>query len=212
MAGRLFHRYMLRKLLMRNRYDISGYFYTLTGRKCRKYLDIKLKTSISKKPDLMVVMMNPGSSYPVNRIDDFCKPTSTVPDKTQDQIMKVMGNCSFEYARILNLSDIRTPKSNDLYQFLKSRESISFPHSIFSPERAKDFNELFSKDVPVIYGWGVNKALTELSELAAKTIKYGNSVGLKKIRTKHAYYHPLPRSHKKQEEWVSEISKTLRRT
>lgn len=197
---------------MSNRYHVTGYFYEVASRKCRKYLDIKLKSSILEKPDLMVVMMNPGSSYPVDGIDDNCKPSIAVPDKTQYQIMKVMNNCSLQYARVLNLSDIRTADSMELYKFLRSHESRKFPHSIFLPERTIDFAELFNEDVPVILGWGVNKALAELSKLAVKTINHSQPIGVQKSDVEHAYYHPLPPVNKKQNEWVENISIALART
>ncbi len=71
----------------------------------------------------MVVMMNPGSSYPLNGIDNNFLPSEAQPDITQKQIMRVMDAVGFDYARILNLSDLRTPDSGELYRFLKSDES-----------------------------------------------------------------------------------------
>lgn len=197
---------------MNDGYHVTGYFYEVASRKCRKYLDIKLKSSILEKPDLMVVMMNPGSSYPVDGVDNNCKLSIAIPDKTQDQIMKVMKNCSLQYARVLNLSDIRTADSSELYKFLRSHESRSFPHSIFLPERAIDFAELFNEDVPVIFGWGVHKALADLSKLAVKTINNSQPIGVQKSNLAHAYYHPLPPVYKKQNEWVENISIALTHT
>lgn len=75
------------------------------------------------EPDLMVVMMNPGSSYPLDGIDNNSIPSEADPDTTQQQIMKVMDAALFNYARILNLSDLRTPDSNELYRFLNSADS-----------------------------------------------------------------------------------------
>lgn len=197
---------------MRNKFDITGYFYEIANHKCRKYLDIKCKSSAINSPDLMVVMMNPGSSYPLDGINNNSKPSKAMPDNTQNQVMKVMVNSSFQYARVLNLSDLRTPNSRELYRFIKSSESRSFPHSIFSPERCKELKDIFAKDVPVIYGWGVNPALTELAKLAIETINHSKPTGLKKINKKYAYYHPLPRIYKNQIKWVQEVSKMLART
>lgn len=197
---------------MREDFDIVGLFYQIGELKFRKYLDIKLKSSILKTPDIMVVMMNPGSSYPLNRIDDNTVATLAEPDDTQDQIMKVMSNTSFEYARILNLSDLRTPDSNELYSFLKSESANSIPHSIFSDERKSDFEYLFIRGVPVIYGWGVNRALKDLSKLAIKKIDHPNPIGLLKTGTSYAYYHPLPRIYKNKLEWVVTVTHRLSRT
>lgn len=160
----------------------------------------------------MVVMMNPGSSYPLDGVDNNCVASKAVPDRTQEQIMKVMNNCNYEYARILNLSDLRTPKSKYLYEFIKTGESNGLHHSIFCDERKTDLNSLLINNVPIIYGWGVNEALTDLAESAFNRINHPNPVGMKKAGTIYAYYHPLPQVHKKQIEWVKNITKMLQRT
>jgi len=179
------------------------------GFKCRKYLDIKHKSSHLIRPDIMVIMMNPGSSYPIDGIDDNTKTSETVPDKTQNQIMKVMINTSYNYARILNLSDLRTAKSKDLFSFIKSYESNNFPHSIFNPLREKDLDKLIIKGAPVIFAWGVDNILIDLAKLAAKSINYTTPVGLQKPGRQFAYYHPLPRIYEKQVTWVNKISEIL---
>ncbi|MGD9969366.1 MAG: hypothetical protein AB7S65_02845 [Sulfuricurvum sp.] len=194
---------------MRDDFEIVGFFYETSGHKCRKYLDIKRKKSKQSSPDLMVVMMNPGSSSPLDKIDNNCMPSVAVPDNTQDQIMSVMDNCSFDYARIMNLSDLRTPDSKKLYQFLKSSVSNSFPHSIFNPERRTELDNLFIKGVPLIYGWGVNSILLDLAKLAVETISHPRPVGIRKVGTTYSYYHPLPRVHKDRVKWVENISSML---
>jgi hypothetical protein len=197
---------------VRDKFDIQGFFYEIGKYKCRKYLDMRNNESNSKKPDLMVVMMNPGSSYPLDGIDNNNSPSEAVPDNTQDQIMKVMLNNHFDYARVLNLSDLRTPDSNELYRFIKSEKSKEIDHSIFGQNRKSDFESLYIKDIPVIYGWGVNPALTGLSKLAIEAINHSNPVGLRKSGSGYAYYHPLPRIYEKQLEWVEKVSQMLSRT
>lgn len=195
---------------MRSLFAVKGLFYENAGNKYRSYLDIKRKDSSITIPDIMVVMMNPGSSYPLDGIENNRIVSEAVPDRTQDQIMRVMENVSFDYARILNLSDLRTPKSADLYKFLKSSESKKFPHSIFDPKRKSELEKLFINNVPVIYAWGVNPVLANLSSLAIKVINCASPVGVKKQGTKVAYYHPLPQVHNKQLEWVNQISNMLK--
>ena len=197
---------------MRDKFYIQGLFYKIDNYKCRMHLDIKNKDSMLTKPDLMVVMMNPGSSYPLDGNDDNDSVSEAVPDNTQDQIMKVMENCGYLYARVLNLSDLRTPNSNELYQFIKAKDSKNIRHSIFCDERQDDFDYLYVNNVPVIYGWGVNKALTDLAKMAVNRINHPNPVGLKKGGSNYSYYHPLPRGHKKQIEWVNKITDMLKCT
>jgi len=194
---------------MREEFDIQGLFYQIDNLKFRKYLDIKQRQSNLSIPDLMVVMMNPGSSYPLDGNENNDAASEAVPDNTQDQIMKVMLNSRFEYARVLNLSDLRTPKSEKLYTFLRSNESEEIPHSIFSLNREIDFRSLYIQGVPVIYGWGVNEVLTDLARMAIEKINYPNPIGVRKEGSEYAYYHPLPRIYEKQVEWVKNISSML---
>ncbi|MCL1143219.1 DUF1643 domain-containing protein [Shewanella gaetbuli] len=194
---------------MKEQFNITGMFYEHSGYKCRKYLDIRCKSSNSNIPDLMVIMMNPGASKPINGVDNSCEVTLTIPDRTQDQIMEVMRNTSRVFARILNLSDLRTPKSKVLYDFICSEKSKCFPHSIFDPQRNNELNELFIKDVPVIFAWGIDPALNHLAEMAIKTLKIKSPIGKLKTDSVLAYYHPLPRGDKQQIQWVNDITHML---
>lgn len=111
--------------------EVVGLFYELDGYRLRKYLDIKRVGIVLDEPDLMVVIMNPGSSFPLDGIDNNTVPSEAEPDATQQQIMKVMDAAGFDYARILNLSDFRTSDSSELYRLLKSDECSLVEHSIF---------------------------------------------------------------------------------
>jgi len=62
------------------------------------------------------------------------------------------------------------------------------------------------KDTPVIFGWGVNRALVPLAKLAIETLCIGNPLGMLKLNTKYSYYHPLPRIYAKQLEWVQHVT------
>lgn len=191
---------------MNTKFEVTGFFYESNEYKLRKYLDIKRVGTGLCIPDLMVVMMNPGSSFPLDGIDNNSVVSEAEPDNTQQQIMKVMNAASFDYARVLNLSDLRTPDSSELYRFLKSDESNSVDHSIFSLSRKAELNRLFVKDTPVIFGWGVNRALVPLAKLAIETLCIGNPLGMLKLNTKYSYYHPLPRIYAKQLEWVQHVT------
>jgi hypothetical protein len=189
-----------------NKFEVTGLFYTSEGYKLRKYLDIKRVSAVLNKPDLMVVMMNPGSSFPLDGIDNNSEPSKAYPDTTQYQIMKVMDLASFEYARILNLSDLRTPDSSELYRFVNSTESNAIDHSIFSPNRKTELDQLFTKKVPVIFGWGVNQALVPLAKQAIHSLRISNPLGMLKQNTKYSYYHPLPKIYAKQIEWIQFVT------
>jgi len=194
---------------MKSKFHITGLFYEIQGYKFRKYLNIKKKGSSVHVPDLLVVMMNPGASKPLDGIDNNILESEAIPDRTQNQIMKVMTACKLEYARILNLSDLREAKSGIFYNKLTEIESEGIAHSIFDENRQDDFNRLWVKNVPIIFGWGVGKELKELAEKAIQRINDGNAIGLRKEGAEWAYYHPLPQVYKKQIEWVESISKAL---
>ena len=103
---------------MPDQYNYTGYFYTKEGYRLRSYLNIRKKSGWFAQglrrvksrigvdtPDVMVVMMNPGASSPLEGGDDGRAEYAAKPDLTQKQIARVMGHCGFSYARILNLSD-----------------------------------------------------------------------------------------------------------
>ncbi|MCD6112019.1 MAG: DUF1643 domain-containing protein [Bacteroidales bacterium] len=194
---------------MRKQFNITGLFYEDQGYKFRKFLNIKKNNSVKKNPDLMVVMMNPGSSRPIDGIENNIVETDAIPDRTQDQIMRVMINCDFDFARVLNLSDLREPKSSILYSKFEELKKLKISHSIFDIERKQDFEELFVKDIPVIYAWGVSKKLEKLAKMTIKRIGVKKPIGLKKEGVDYAYYHPLPQNYNKQKEWVKNITEII---
>lgn len=194
---------------MKNQFKITGLYYEELGFKFRKYLNIKRTDTKCVTPDLMVVMMNPGSSRPVDGIENNTVESIAIPDNTQSQIMKVMLNAGFEFARVLNLSDLREPKSNEFYKKMAELNTKGIAHSIFDNERKNDFNLLWMNNVPVIFAWGVNDCLKPLALKALEACSIALPIGLKKLDYSWAFYHPLPRIHKKQREWVEKITEQL---
>lgn len=196
---------------MIHNYTFLGYYYTINKFKFRKYLEIKLNTTSKIEPDLLVIMMNPGGSFPINNDDNERVLTIASPDATQKQIVKIMEAKSFEYARVLNLSDYREADSREFYKMIPEFNSNNIDHSIFDSKREKDFNSLFIKNIPVIFAWGVNKKLNKLAKQAIKIVseKKCEIIGFKKKDFDFAYYHPLPRNIKSQERWIEEILRQI---
>lgn len=197
---------------MKERFLVTGYFYTEGGRNLRKFLDIRRKETRLEEPDIMVVMMNPGSSRPTSGGDNSRCVTEAVPDKTQDQIMRVMERTNLGCARILNLSDVRERRSSDFAEFLQTDNAKDGRHSIFHESREDDYTQYFVKDAPVIFAWGVHEALRDLALCAIKRIRHPNPVGQKKPGCSFGYYHPLPPSTPKQEKWVETIVEAMNGT
>jgi hypothetical protein len=186
-------------------YEITGFYYQIGEYNFRKYLDIKFKCCKADSPDLMVIMMNPGSSAPLDSNDDGRVEINAKPDPTQTQIIRVMESLNFNYARILNLSDLRQPNSNVFYGQISSMNEDCINHSIFHESRLCDFKKLYIKGVPVLYAWGTNKKLNHLAKCALKATKLERSFGWRKPKFDFAYYHPLPRGYIKQIKWYESI-------
>lgn len=199
-----------------NRYTIEGHFYTkeISGNEenLRSVLEIKRSNVKTLTPNFMAIMMNPGSSKPIdeNKIQKNWNNknkkilTCAKPDKTQYQLMKLMDLYELNYIKVLNLSDIRTPKSNDFYSKL-SKYSTDDNHSIFGLNRSGELIlELGNEDIPIIAGWGLSHNLIRLADLASAAISGRTIIGIKDDEY-NLYRHPLPPNHRKQVEWLDKI-------
>lgn len=156
----------------------------------------------------MISLKSSTSSNPLLKFNSNAE-TLAKPDVTQNQIMKLMQKGNFKYARVLNLSDIREPKSKIFYTKIKEMDKLNIAHSIFNESRKEDFIKLWINNVPVIFGWGVNPKLKNLALKAIEKTNVSNPIGVQKANFPWAYYHPLPPNTNKQREWVSNISNQL---
>ena len=202
-----------------------GHFYKIrtTGNRilyCRSVLEITAHQPLipnellDRQPDAVVVMMNPGSSRPRQAVEQQvlnsqniqtrCRLVSAIHDKTQNQIVKIMGRVGYNHIRVINLSDIREPKSQKFFKTV-SREitiqnnHIQAPHSIFSRYR---FWELRCRMNPrsgiVIAGWGKgwNRCQWKNS-FAERCFDMIRALGFRIIgyqdydRDDHIFIHPL---------------------
>lgn len=207
-------------------YDVFGHFYMLElGRgtllKCRSVLEIKVKGIDAKEQaDAVFIMMNPGSSRPLEgkeplrvagvAVTGVPALVATIPDLTQYQVMRVMRHRGWRYARVLNLSDIRNPKS---VAFAKEfAEAEQYPngenHSIFSLGRRLELKQYLKRKAgaAVIRAWGVSDSLTPLVERAGSVLgAEAGLAGLGKQGCQGKFFHPLPSLQRGKEEWVSRM-------
>lgn len=206
------------------KYSCFGHFYKNNLVTCRSVL------LISKKPleeissyDLVAVMMNPGSSvpletdikditatYPTENISDL---VPTKPDDTQFQIMEVMSRNNLSTACIINLSDVRDADSSKFISSINKLEHsiIGNAHSIFSVTRKMELKKILKKscNCPVIIASGVNYKLRFLTNNAVNHFKPDLLIGNKKENG--LYYHALPRLLEDRVKWVNEILHQLER-
>jgi hypothetical protein len=176
---------------------------------------------LGRESDLLVVMMNPGASRPLDALwdeDESDGFASAQPDRTQYQIMRLLLAAQglgmpWKHARILNLSDLRTPKSAVFLEKLQTYDSDR-SHSLFSFEREAECGALFAaKPTPVLCGWGLNPRLGELAAAALQMAEGHPILGL--TTDALLYRHPLPQRYDLQVQWLAQLTdqiSTLSRT
>ena len=221
---------------LKKRFNCYGHFYSIKFPDnkfipCRSVLEIVDK-NISPlnpdklwlhKPDAIVIMMNPGSSYPIHPEQEDIRYFSedfnnlkhlvlTRPDNTQYQIMRVAKEMKWSHVRVLNLSDIRNSKSSS---FISQVEDLNKNfkdniHSIFCAKRGEECKVgLNSMNKNVILGWGQNINLVPLAKICFKRIYNHNIVKVESDVHKFLNAHPSPMLQKKKEEWLMNVIKQL---
>lgn len=178
----------------------KAYFYKSKYSKqtSRKVLHLKKKGCKSKKPDLTIIMLNPGSAD--NEIKKLNRLDKTNPDSTLHKIMREMQKSeNLNWIRVLNLFDVRNPKSIHFFKFLneekKTNDKYLQEYSIFSNERKAELKEYFQEGDKVYLAWGTNKEkekhlnLENILNILTKELKV---IIINEELNKS--YHPLRRS------------------
>lgn len=172
-------------------------------------------------PDAVVIMMNPGSSRPMEEGDtdrllsmplpeDFKKPlVLTQPDNTQYQLMRIMVSKGWKHLRILNISDIRDPKSPSFIARTKVLDRIEGgeAHSLFSKVRKNEREQMLIRKpgAPFILGWGQDAGLIPLAKQCLDCIEDEKIVTLPSETNPILTAHPSPMMQAKKEAWLENI-------
>lgn len=178
--------------------------------------NIPLEEVVRREPDLLVVMMNPGASRPIESIWDERGANgfvAAVPDRTQYQIMRLLvaaqdRGLGWAHARILNLSDLRTPKSE---QFIRKLGLYAHDdsHSLFSEARTAEQVALFAHvKTPVLLGWGLNARFGALADRALLAARGHPLLGLSEDG--RFFRHPLPQRYDFQVAWLAQLEAQIR--
>ena len=197
-----------------------GHFYRLEDRLCRSTLEI-VSSKIMKKvkkpseflgfpPDVVVVMMNPGSSYPINKKDGpkrspeeigrKPKLTKIHPDKAQESIVALMECKKFEHVRVLNLSDVR--ETRDFPKLIAS-DLLPRGHTIFCEKRRIELQTRLDGQSVVVAGWRYCQKVGQLGWVAYDTmISLGLQVHGWQPRIGFAYPHPKGDTKQKMTGWL----------
>lgn len=220
---------------LKTRFHCLGFFYQrqLPGGlvlRCRNILEIITHDMtdpdcvLGHEPDALAVMMNPGSSRPLvapetgllvsgtENLVDRMTMVPTRPDNTQYQLMRVMAEMGWCHVRVLNLSDIREPKSPRLFQTLRLLQSVpgSECHTIFSPAREMEFNRLKGNpETPVIAGWGRHPDLEPLAEQCRSSLSERLLVGVPVPGHPLRYGHPSPHLQTAKLAWLATVQHQL---
>jgi len=215
---------------LKQNYGVFGHFYSveLASKKvveCRSVLEIASKPHTpednselsSLRPDAVFIMMNPGSSRPLVEVNNHIRARAirklrvslvpTKPDTTQYQVMRLMHFLGWRHVRVLNLSDLRSPKSAEfikLFQRLEDESNFD-SHSVFSDTRMDELSLKLptSRKMPLVLAWGISDKLTPLIDRCILRLpRKSNRMGLLEPDTTSKYRHPLPSLQKEQRRWV----------
>jgi hypothetical protein len=218
---------------LKQKYGVFGHFYSveLASKEiveCRSVLEIAhhdhAPSNYSElsglRPDAVFIMMNPGSSRPLVEVNNRIRarairrlPISLVPtkpDTTQYQVMRLMHFRDWRHVRVLNLSDLRSPKSAEFIKMFQRLEDESNfeSHSVFSDARTDELSLKLPKNgkAPLVLAWGLSDKLTPLIErCVSKLPRKSKTIGLMEPGATNKYRHPLPSLQKDQRQWVDQI-------
>ena len=177
-----------------------------------------LADCVQREPDLLVIMMNPGGSRPLAALwdgegsaelgDGRGSFVAAQPDRTQYQIMQLLllaqaQGKNWRHARVVNLSDLRTPKSAVFIEKLAAYAQDD-RHSMFSPGRKLECVNLFANaGTPVLCAWGLSAHFAPLARLALAAIAQHPILGLSADGV--LYRHPLPQRFDLQRQWLADM-------
>ena len=224
---------------LKKRYACYGHFYELVlmngeRAKCRSVLEIVDDTVPAEDPsrisglvpDAVVIMMNPGSSHPIDiyhldqeidyprRGDPMHKDlVLTQPDNTQYQVMRVAVSMGWSHIRVLNLSDLRDPKSGSFLQRVEALGEImgGHVHSVFSAERSEECRQSIRRKTaaPILLGWGQDPGLLPLAEQCLKRLSGEPTCSVASDVHPMLNAHPSPMLQTKKLEWLESISRAV---
>jgi hypothetical protein len=176
-------------------------------------------------PDAVVIMMNPGSSKPIEDGDTerllamplpagFRKPlVLTRPDNTQYQIMRIAVSKGWKHVRVLNISDIRDPKSPSFIARTKALDGMpgGEAHSLFSEVRKTERAEMLKRKpgAPFILGWGQDPGLIPLAKQCLSCIEDQRVVTVPAGTDPVLTAHPSPMLQAKKDAWLDTIRAAL---
>jgi len=177
-------------------------------------------------PDAIAIMMNPGGSRALEEGDTdsrltmplsggFKKPlVLTRPDVTQYQLMRIAASKGWKHIRVLNISDLRNPKSPSFIAQTQHLSTLSNgeTHSLFCDTRTVERMQMLRRKpgAPLILGWGQYPGLIPLAEQCLSCIEGEKIVTVPSENNPILTAHPSPMMQAKKEEWLDAIRQKLK--
>ena len=214
---------------LKTRFNVFGHFYDLRlgGKvlKCRSTLDIvaaDIADYSTMLPDAVVIMMNPGSSRPLDRkhmpksytVNEIfagrwkMESIPARPDNAQYQIMRVMILRGWKYVKVLNLSDLRNGNSGKFSRDFANALKLdaTHPHCITHKRRRKELlNATQTKsNGPIIAAWGSMQVLRESAE--AMIACTPEIIGVRPDPTSPWFRYASPYIKKHKIKWIENIA------
>lgn len=190
-------------------YTGQALFYEKDAILYRKYLDICRTGQSGGMPGVVIVMLNPGASLPRDASQVHGGLLSANLDSTLKQVASLLDQASMASARVINLSDIRSPDRDEFFSIAKIADSSNIPHSIFDERRRAELLSLVPEGVPIIYAWGVDSRACSLARSAMRSLSGATPLGWRRPGSDWQYYHPLPRHADNRVKWVAEVASQI---
>ncbi len=224
---------------LKKRFTCYGHFYELVmmageRAKCRSVLEIVDGSILQEnpsdisllEPDVVVIMMNPGSSHPkdiyhMDKEIEYPQNSGslrktlvlTQPDNTQYQVMRIAVFKGWSHIRVLNLSDLRDPKSGSFIQRAEALSGImgGHTHSLFCRERAAELAHALTRKStsPILLGWGQDLGLLPLVGQCLKRIEAEPTCTVPSAVHPLLNAHPSPMLQSKKLLWLETMMKEL---
>ncbi len=213
---------------LKNRFTCYGHFYELglmSGEraKCRSVLEIVDRSvpqenppDISEmQPDVVVIMMNPGSSHPKdgNHVDSVIEYPANSASMRKELVLTQPDNTQYQVMRVAVTPDLRDPKSGSFLQKTAELAGIigGHTHSIFCAERTAECAHSLSRktQTPILLGWGQDAGLLPLAEQCLRRISGEPVCTVPSDVHPLLNAHPSPMLQKKKLEWLAAVISVL---
>lgn len=173
------------------KYKAYAHFYkNAQGESCRKYLDVKLENCICPQPELVMLMLSPGTCGENEHIE-LEKDIEVKLDPTLYRVQAFMKRHDLSWVRVLNLSDLQEKSSELFFKKLGSGMLGTVPeHSIFHPSRLNELSSSVHPETPFLLAWGLDKRKEILAGTAITRLK---EKGYSIINESGLHLHPLTR-------------------